>query len=235
MHTDPTPHVMPIDRKLWVQQLNLSNFVNTSYQVRDLQFCDHVRTILVIGPGQGLDTAVFRWKGYQVTTLDIDETFKPDVVGSCHDMSVFRDAQFDLVIASHVLEHFPVSYLDTALSEIARVGRFALVYVPVSGRHFHLRFSPGVLGIDLSLIVDLLPFWRKPAGNTAQFCQGQHYWEVGLRGFRKADLMQRFSAGFELLRVYRNRDWTPSLNFVLRSRHPSNGVEPGLEKGGVEG
>lgn len=234
MSNAPTPHVMSIDREAWARELNLSNFVNASYQFRDVQSCGSVERILVIGPGQGLDTAVFRWRGYRVTTLDIDDTFNPDVIGSCHDMSLFRDGQFDVVIASHVIEHLPVAYLDAALGEIARVGRFALVYLPVSGRHFHLRFAPGVLGIDLSLIVDLLPFWRKPDGITADYCQGQHYWEVGLRGFRKADLAQRLSAEFEVLRVYRNRDWTPSLNFVLRSRCAHNGETQALEHGGDE-
>ena len=214
----PTPHVMPIDRENWARELNLSNFINASYQLRDAQLCGEVKSILVIGVGQGLDTAVFRWRGYRITTLDIDDTFHPDVTGSCHDMSMFRDGQFDVVIASHVLEHFPVLYLDAALAEIARVGEFALVYLPVAGRHFHLRFAPGVLGIDISLIVDFLPFWQKPDGVTARYCQGQHYWEIGLRGFYKADLVRRFSAKFEVLRVYRNRDWTPSQNFVLRSR-----------------
>src|SRR6266699_6004806 len=119
------PGVMPIDREMWAKELNLSNFVNSSYQFRDVQSCGDVHTILVIGPGQGLDTAVFRWRGYEVTTFDIDNTFRPDVIGSCHETPMFLTGQFDVVIASHVLEHVPVPYLDAALAEIARVGRFA--------------------------------------------------------------------------------------------------------------
>ena len=219
----PRPGVMPIDREAWAKELNLSNFVNSSYQFRDVQLCGQVKTILVIGPGQGLDTAVFRWRGYEVTTFDIDGTFRPDVIGSCHEMTMFRAGQFDVVIASHVLEHLPAPYLDAGLAEIGRVGRFALIYLPISGKHFHLRFAPGVLGIDISLIVDLLPFWHKPDGVTPRYCQGQHYWEVGLRGFRKADLMRRFASRFEIMRTYRNRDWILSQNFVLRSLHREDG------------
>jgi hypothetical protein len=215
---------MPIDREKWAREINFSNFVNASYQLRDVETCGKVETILIIGPGQGLDTAVFRWRGYQVTTFDIDSTFRPDVTGSCHDLSMFHDAQFDVVIASHVLEHLPLAYLDRALEEIARVGRFALVYLPVAGRSFHLRLMPGVLGLDFSLIVDLIPFWRKPDGVTARYCQGQHYWEIGLRGFSKSAVVRRFSVDFEVLRAYRNRDWTPSENFVLRSRRALVGL-----------
>jgi hypothetical protein len=222
----PVPDVMPVDREAWAKELHLSNFVNTSHQVRDARSCGEVETILVIGPGQGLDTAVFRWRGHKVTTFDIDQTFKPDVVGSCHEMPMFRTGQFDLVIASHVLEHLPLPLLDLALAEIARVGRFALIYLPVSGRHFHVRIAPGVFGIDVSLIIDLLPFWRKPDGVTPRYCQGQHYWEVGLRGFRKGDLIKRFSVEFEVLHAYRNRDWTPSMNFVLSSKEHARDGRP---------
>jgi hypothetical protein len=46
----------------------------------------------------------------------------------------------------------------------------------------------------------------------------QHFWEVGMRGFRVRDLCRRFSAHFEIIKHYRNRDWLPSYNFVLKSR-----------------
>ena len=49
---------MPVDRDSWVQELNLSNFVNTYYQYRDLRSLPNCIQILIIGPGQGLDTLV---------------------------------------------------------------------------------------------------------------------------------------------------------------------------------
>ena len=59
----PRPEVMPLDREAWFRELHLSNFVNSYYQFRDLQSLREVRSVLVIGPGQGLDTAVLRWRG----------------------------------------------------------------------------------------------------------------------------------------------------------------------------
>lgn len=226
----PRPDVMPIDRAAWRDKLNLSNFVNSFYQYRDVtRWVGGQPSVLVIGPGQGLDTAILRWRGCSVTTFDIDETFAPDVQGSCHDMPMFADGHFDVVIASHVLEHLPLAYLDSALAEIARVGKQSIVYLPVAGLHALFRFFPGYRDIDWVAIIDVFKFWERPDGVTPKYCSGQHYWEVGYRGFRRADLRRRFSKHFEVLDMYRNRDWLPSLNFVLRSRHgnPSGPLDRG--------
>jgi len=228
----PAPTVMPVDREQWRAQIHRSNFVNTYCQYRDVQSCGDVKRVLVVGPGQGLDTVVLRWAGYEVTTFDIDETFEPEVVGSVHQMSMFGDAQFDVVTASHVLEHMAVPFLDAGLAELARVARHAVVYLPVHGRHIQLRVAPGFRDLDLSFVFDVFNYLRKPDGITPRYSGGQHFWEMGMRGFRLRDVLARMSAQFDVLRHYRNPDWTISYNFVLRSRrHASGGKET---KGPVE-
>lgn len=209
---------MPVDREQWLKQLDLSVFVNAFYQYRDVEALPGCRSVLIVGPGQGLATEVLKWRGYRVTTLDIDSTFNPDVIGSVHHMPGFHDQQFDAVIASHVLEHLAVPYLDPALGELARVARHAILYVPVAGRHVQGRIQPGFKGIDVSVVVDLFNPFHRPNGTEPRYCQRQHFWEVGMRGFRKRDLKARMARHFDVLDIYRNRDWNPSLNFVLRSR-----------------
>ncbi len=210
---------MPVDREKWVREVNLSLFVNAFYQCRDVGSLPGVRTVLVIGPGQGLGNAALAWRGYDVTTFDIDETFRPDHVGSVHDMKRFRDGQFDVAVASHVIEHVAVPYLEPALGELARVARHSLVYLPVAGRHAQVRVLPGFKGIDLSFVLDIYNVLEKPDGLVARYSAGQHFWEIGHRGFRLRDMRRRLLPHFEILSEYRNRDWTPSYNFVLRSRH----------------
>lgn len=218
----PMPMVMPVDRFEWAKQLNLSNFVNSYYQYRDLQSLDGCRKILIVGPGQGLDTEILKWRGYEVQTFDIDETFHPDFIGSVHDLSRFADQQFDAIIASHVLEHLPVAYLDAALKEMSRVGRHALIYLPVHGRHMQLRVIPGFKGIDLSFILDLFNYFVKPDGIVPRYMAGMHYWEVGMRGWRVRDVKERLSRYFQIQACYRNKDWLPSYNFVLKSTAPNS-------------
>lgn len=218
------PAPMPVDRQEWAKQLNLSNFVNSYYQYRDLQSLDGCRKILIVGPGQGLDAEILKWRGYEVQTFDIDETFHPNFIGSVHDLSRFADQQFDAIIASHVLEHLPVTYLDATLKEMARVGRHALIYLPVHGRHMQLRLMPGFKGIDLSFVFDLFNYFEKPDGVVPRYMVGMHYWEVGMRGWRVRDVKERLSRYFQIKASYRNKDWLPSYNFVLKSTASSNSV-----------
>jgi hypothetical protein len=116
------------------------------------------------------------------------------------------------------LEHLAVPYLDRCLSELARVGRHCLIYLPVAGRHFQARLKMDIKGIDLSLILDLFNYLHRPDGITPRYCSGQHYWEIGMRGFRVADLVHRIEKHFGIIVRYRNRDWNPSYNFVLNSK-----------------
>lgn len=209
---------MPVNRRKWLSQIYLSSFINTSYQVTDLQQCKNARNILIVGPGHGLDTNILKWCGYTVTTFDIDKIFQPDVIGSVHDLGMFNDNAFDVAIASHVLEHLPVYYLDMCISELARVAKYSLIYLPIAGWHFQIRCMFGFKNIDLSWFFDFFNYFDKPDGLKLKYCQGQHYWEIGRRGFRVKDIVIRLKKQFEIIRHYRNRDWNPSYNFVLKSK-----------------
>jgi hypothetical protein len=215
--SQPEPTVMPVDREEWLKQLGLANFVNSYYQYRDLRTLEGVERVLIVGPGQGLDREILRWRGYEVVTFDIDATFAPDEIGSVHDLSRFRNGEFDAIIASHVLEHVPIRLLDRSLSEIARVARYALIYLPILGRPVRLRFQPHVLGLDWSFVFDIRNPFRLPNADRPVFCGGQHYWEIGVRGFKKFQVNRRLSQNFRILSCYRNMDWLHSMNYVLRS------------------
>ena len=60
--------------------------------------------------------------GYKCTNYDIRETLpNVDIVGDVTDLSKFEDETFDYILASDILEHFPVAKTLEILIEWARV------------------------------------------------------------------------------------------------------------------
>jgi hypothetical protein len=214
----PEPTTMPVDKAAWLSQLHISNFHNAFYEYRDVQSCTQGKKILIVGPGQGLEVTVFKSRGYDVTTFDIDSAFNPDHLGSVHDMNCFKDKQFDVVIASHVLEHMSFNYFDTALKELARVANYALIYLPYAGRHIDLGLVLYQGSRERHLRINIEPFWRKPSLTEARFASGQHFWEIGVKGCTKAIIRKALDVRFEVLNAYQNPHWMVSMNYVLRSR-----------------
>lgn len=197
---------------------DIANFVSTHAEVRDIRQLPACERILIVGSGPALDAPVFLWLGFRVVTMDREMSHRPDVVGDVSDMGMFADGQFDVVVASHVVEHLPEARLDRCLSEIARVGRFALVYLPVHGIHGQVRLRSSFRDLDLQITWDVRKPWRRPAQDRPLFMEGQHYWEIGVRGYRLPAVRRRLEKEFVVISEYRNRDWLPSYNFVLRSR-----------------
>jgi predicted SAM-dependent methyltransferase len=75
--------------------------------------------ILEVGTGQFPVASAFH--------TDIIKTSKLDLVCDCQHLP-FRNSMFDLVYASHVLEHLPFPML--ALKEFKRVGKTSFLRVP---------------------------------------------------------------------------------------------------------
>jgi SAM-dependent methyltransferase len=84
------------------------------------------RTVLEVGPGNGLVTDWLRRAGVDVTTFDMDPALQADLQGSVTELPL-PDGAFDAALCSQVLEHMPFSAAERALHELARVVRSGVV------------------------------------------------------------------------------------------------------------
>lgn len=151
-------------------------------------------TVLEIGVGNRVVCDTLRKLGVKVTTLDVDEDLKPDIIASVTLMPL-ADAFFDVVLAAEILEHLPWEELPKALSEIHRVSRkYAVVTLPHSGYTFSFSWKVPLL-VPQRWIFKLPHFWKKHIFN------GEHYWEMGKLGFpvRRIKNLLRGS-GFKILK-----------------------------------
>ena len=64
------------------------------------------RTMRLLNIGAGPIAAPREYKGWDIITLDIDESTYPDLCMDARDLTTLKAGQYDAVYASHVLEHF---------------------------------------------------------------------------------------------------------------------------------
>jgi SAM-dependent methyltransferase len=198
--------------------------------------------VVEIGTGNGAVAAVLRARGFDVTTVDIDEALGPNVVADIRGLP-FPDGSFDTVLASEVLEHLDWAEVPRAVSELARVARRgAVVSVPDSNAAFALQVRvPNVLQVGRMVVRRRMsirdglwalaqgPSWRRSGGTVSRFAEigrlhpdappgsAQHYWEIGLGGVGAETVVAIFEQqGFGLIRDYRVPGYPYHHFFVFR-------------------
>ena len=145
---------------------------------------DHAGSVLEVGVGNGFVCRYLRDYGLSVTTCDIDPGLNPTVVGSVTDLP-FDDCSFELVSCCEVLEHLPYEDVSKALSELARVTRrVVLLSVPDVSPYLHWDVSLPHFGA----LHGLRSFDVQSLSKHHWF-DGQHYWELGKRGYPLRKLM----------------------------------------------
>lgn len=78
--------------------------------------------ILEIGPERTPQAdKIPGWEDAEVLTLDIDPEFEPDILCDAADIPDKWHGEFDGVLASHVLEHFPYNDIQGVVDEWARL------------------------------------------------------------------------------------------------------------------
>ncbi len=159
------------------------------YQIKNTIRTDP-RNILEIGPGSGVTSWFLKSQGFSVTTTDIAEDLKPDIVADITEMP-FMDNEFDTVVCCEVLEHLPFEESKKALREIRRVARnYAVISIP---DHRRVLFS---ISFKLPFFEERYFIIRIPSFKIHKF-NGLHYWEIGHVGYPLSKIRTTLrSAGF---------------------------------------
>jgi len=119
--------------------------------------------------------------GRQYVSVDIDPDLKPKVRGSVTALPL-ADGAIDAVFCCQVLEHLPYEMFVPALLELIRVAKHRVVVsLPDVTPFFYLRFRGSRY---------IFPYlWKgfsfpHPFPKTHDFAvHGQHFWEIGKRGY----------------------------------------------------
>lgn len=152
-------------------------------------------SVLEVGVGDGV-TCGYLSRNTEITytSVDIADDVGADVIGSITALP-FADDSFDVVCAFEVLEHLPFEKLDTSLSELRRVAKEkVIISVPHFGPPIALRFKLPFLpeiSFALKIPLPLTHSWN-----------GQHYWELGKRGYPVRRLREHLRKQFVIEREF---------------------------------
>lgn len=171
----------------YVQQDRWASFY---YQMRTLLQLQP-KEVLEIGVGNGVLREMSRLFGLTHLTMDISEHLKPDLVGSIESIPA-SDSSYDLVCAFEVLEHLPFDKFEPSLIELRRVAR---KYVVLSLPHYgpSLRFL-----IKVPLLKERKFAWKIPH-HPVHPSGGEHYWEIGKKGYSAARILSILQNHFTVM------------------------------------
>lgn len=195
----------------FLRYVRKDRFLNYWYQIQAVLQLEP-KTVLEVGSGDQTVALMLKKSGVVVTTVDLDEQLKPDVVASVDDLPL-SNGQFDVVLCSEVLEHLPFEKFKIALSELGRVSKGSVV--------LGLPHAGGV--VDGSFKIPLVPrftfffkipfFWKKHVFN------GEHYWELGKKGYSVEKIQKEIeSCGFLITETRINADDPAHYLFILKKK-----------------
>lgn len=188
--------------------VNKNRFISCYYQLRYI-YDINPKNILEIGVGCDLLKKFLR-DAISYKTLDCNKLLKPDIVGDVLKLPL-KDNTFGLVVCFQTLEHLPFSEFERALKEIARVSRKdVLISLPYSSTSLYLEAKlPFLKDKILRLGVRIPHFFRKHSFD------GQHYWEVGKKGYSIKTIKKSLEKFFNVKEAFNPTDNTYHLFFRL--------------------
>ncbi len=188
----------------------ISRFASYAYQIREILGISP-SDVLEIGIGDAVvGNYIQRQTNIRYVWADIAEDLQPDVVADVRALP-FADGSFDTVCAFEVLEHLPFEDFEKSLSELVRVARrYVLLSLPHFGPSVRLSFK--IPFIPESRFAFKIPFPKRHVFN------GQHYWEIGKRGYPVSRIRNAI-AKYDVI----EKEFVPFENqyhhfFILRTR-----------------
>jgi len=185
-----------------VPQVDKSNyhFGKYTFEGRFVSYYWQLKEVLALQPSSVLEVGVgdrvlgnFIKSNTEVayTSVDVAEDLHPDVLGSVLALP-FVDASFDVACAFEVLEHLPFEQFDRALGELRRVAR---THVVISLPHFGPMLS---FSFKIPFLPEVRVAWKIPFPKKHIF-NGQHYWEIGKRGYSISLICSKLSSYGEIV------------------------------------
>ncbi len=171
------------------------------------------KTALIIGVGDNIVPMILSQQGVSVTTFDFDKDLQPDIVGDVTDIEniLTKDGfqKFDVLLCCQVLEHLPYDYFEKTLAQFRNVANNVILSLPFSAHKYHINIKLPLIKIRFSFYINWV--------FTKYKFNGQHYWEIGRKGFFKNKIIKSIKKIFTVKKVFLATHNNYHLFFILHS------------------
>lgn len=171
----------------------LSRWVSYWHQINEVLKLEP-NNLLIIGVGDSIVADILKRNISEVKTLDIDKELNPDIVLSVDDMPLENNS-FDVVLCAEVLEHLSFDKFEKSLREIKKISKkYAILSLP----HFSPQFK---ISFKLPFIKEVKISFKIPFSKKHKFT-GEHYWEIGKKGYSSAKIRNIIKKYFNIKREF---------------------------------
>lgn len=147
--------------------------------------------ILEIGVGSGFTSNYLKSKGYDVTTIDIDQNKQPDIVADIVNYEF--NQKFDHILAFEVFEHIPFEDFRKAIINISKNCTKNLFVSLPRNEKFWFRISADFKIFHLNNF--------QFATKRNKIISKHHHWEVDFKNYSKRNILNIFEENnFSLLK-----------------------------------
>jgi len=175
-------------------------FLSYFYQIKEVLKLNQ-KKVLEIGIGNKTVTNYLKDQRLKVTTCDFDKDLKPDYVADVRNLP-FKENSFDIILICEVLEHIPYKDFTKALKNIHKTTKkYVVMSIPYSLIYFEIAIKfPFIRRIFNKSLLNFII--RIPSFTKIKF-EGQHYWEIGRRGYPIKRIRKDISKFFKIKRELR--------------------------------
>ncbi len=165
------------------------------------------KSILEIGPGNKFLGKLIGDR-IKYVSLDIDRELNPEVQGSILKLP-FKNNSFDTICCFQVLEHFPFEQFTHILNQLIDITKkYIFISLPFANHKFSFEFHVPV--INEIQMIGLIPRFYK----QHKF-DGQHYWEVGTKGYGRKAIRNLLKNNYRLLEEFVPKENTNHIFYIL--------------------
>lgn len=164
---------LPLDVYFSGNYFSLPTLFSLSQQIHGIHAMKP-KSILEIGPGNGLVSSFLKRSGVDVVTVDINPALEPDICAPLSEIRQHLDGRrFDMVVCCEVLEHMPFEQFEGNVQTMREIGDRLFMTLP------NYRKSFGFGGIVRLPMRPAKPFGMYLTYWRNRKLADEHFWEIG--------------------------------------------------------